>query len=677
MLQKSSLQEEKNKDEDSGYVKMLEEKLERTLKLLDEDEKGGEDKEESRSSSSGGDNENENENKASPTSPFDLESSYDDFLLKPESDEGSVEYKRHLVNPSARNFEKLTTQLLWRLNEGGGECLYEIGVDDDGFVRGISEEEMKFSVETLEKMAKQLSAKVSEAFERKTSEKERFAKCALVRKIFPKEANHLELRITTVGNVDSGKSTLLGVLTKGVLDNGRGSARANVFRHKHEMETGRTSSISTQIMGFTPDGKVANYQDERTRETHSLRWSEIVEKSSKVISFSDLCGHERYLKTTLCGLTSVCPDYAMLVVDSNRGGVVGMLKEHLGIVLGLKIPFLVCVTKIDMCADHLLQSTMESVLRLLKRPGVHKKPIIVRERNDVSTCIKTMAGDSDVTPIFQVSCVENTNLDLLRLLLNHLPSRRQFDVQKKKTQNGEEEEELEETTNKHGKDECGALVHLDDAFTVNGVGTVVSGVVTKGSISTNQQLLLGPDSLGHFKEVVVKSTMTHRTSVLKAVCGQSASFAIKAKNSKEPVHKADVRKGMAMICKSLHPRATWSFEAEILIFVSPTTLTVGYAPVLHCMSVRQCARICKIEGKDVLRAGDRAKVVFQWLYRPEFVEEGFRVIFREGRTRGLGSITKVSFDGDKQKSWPDSRKQLHGTNMEAMMNPATATKSAG
>ena len=617
--------------------KMLEEKLESALTFRDEA-------------------------KASPTTPFDLE-------LEPECDDGSVEYKRHLVKPSQRTFDKLTTQLLWRLNEGSGECLYEIGVDDDGTVRGINEEEMKLSIETLENMAKQLGAKVSEAFERKTGKKNAHAKCMLVRRVFPKEAKHLELRITTVGNVDSGKSTLLGVLTKGVLDNGRGSARANVFRHKHEMETGRTSSISTQIMGFTPDGKVANYQDEKTRETHSLRWSEIVEKSSKVISFSDLCGHERYLKTTLCGLTAVCPDYAMLVVDSNRGGVVGMLKEHLGIVLGLKIPFVVCVTKIDMCADHLLQSTMESLLRLLKRPGVHKKPILVRDSNDVSTCIKTMAGDSDVTPIFQISCVENTNLDLLRLLLNHLPSRRQFDEQRKKnTTQNEEGKEEEETTTKHGKEECGALVHLDDAFTVNGVGTVVSGVITRGSISTNQLLLMGPDSLGHFKEVVVKSTMTHRTSILKAVCGQSASFAIKAKNSKEPVHKADVRKGMALICKSLHPRSTWSFEAEILIFVSPTTLTVGYAPVLHCMSVRQCARICKIEGKDVLRAGDRAKVVFQWLYRPEFVEEGFRVIFREGRTRGLGSITKVSFDGDKQKSWPDSRKQQHGTNTVAMNN---------
>ena len=37
-----------------------------------------------------------------------------------------------LVKPSQRTFDKLTTQLLWRLNEGSGECLYEIGVDDDG-----------------------------------------------------------------------------------------------------------------------------------------------------------------------------------------------------------------------------------------------------------------------------------------------------------------------------------------------------------------------------------------------------------------------------------------------------------------------------------------------------------------------------------------------------------------
>lgn len=45
--------------------------------------------------------------------------------------------------------------------------------------------------------------------------------------------------------VDAGKSTLLGVLTKGTLDDGRGRTRVNLFRHKHEIESGRTSSVGT------------------------------------------------------------------------------------------------------------------------------------------------------------------------------------------------------------------------------------------------------------------------------------------------------------------------------------------------------------------------------------------------------------------------------------------------
>lgn len=62
-------------------------------------------------------------------------------------------------------------------------------------------------------------------------------------------------RIAVVGNVDAGKSTLLGVLTHGELDNGRGMARQKLFRHKHEMETGRTSSVGNDILGFDAEGK--------------------------------------------------------------------------------------------------------------------------------------------------------------------------------------------------------------------------------------------------------------------------------------------------------------------------------------------------------------------------------------------------------------------------------------
>lgn len=43
-----------------------------------------------------------------------------------------------------------------------------------------------------------------------------------------------DVRIAVIGNVDSGKSTLVGVLTKGIMDDGRGKARAKVFNFDHE-----------------------------------------------------------------------------------------------------------------------------------------------------------------------------------------------------------------------------------------------------------------------------------------------------------------------------------------------------------------------------------------------------------------------------------------------------------
>lgn len=115
-----------------------------------------------------------------------------------------------------------------------------------------------------------------------------------------------------MGNVDAGKSTLLGVLTHGELDNGRGHARLKLFRHKHEMESGRTSSVGNDILGFDSTGKVVN------RPEHgSLDWVKICEKSTKVITFIDLAGHERYLKTTVFGMTGHMPDFGMLMVIQN------------------------------------------------------------------------------------------------------------------------------------------------------------------------------------------------------------------------------------------------------------------------------------------------------------------------------------------------------------------------
>lgn len=87
-----------------------------------------------------------------------------------------------------------------------------------------------------------------------------------------------------------------GVLTQGELDNGRGRARLNMLRHLHEIKTGRTSSISHEIIGFDGSGHVLNYAEMATAE-------EICEHASKVVTFIDLAGHRKYLRTTVLGLT--------------------------------------------------------------------------------------------------------------------------------------------------------------------------------------------------------------------------------------------------------------------------------------------------------------------------------------------------------------------------------------
>lgn len=231
--------------------------------------------------------------------------------LDPEDDEGSVEYKWSLVQPPPARFMELVTQLKYRLLEGSGEAIYEIGVTDDGRARGLSADALTASLGTLTRMADELHAEctvVRRARATGGSAGDMVAS-VLVRQLPETLEDYLDLRVAVAGNVDSGKSTLIGVLTGcGALDNGRGRARAQVFTHKHEMESGRTSSVSQQIMGFGAGGAVVNYTGVR-----ALTWADVVSRAAKIVTFFDLAGHERYLRTTVFGLTAHAPDYCMLV----------------------------------------------------------------------------------------------------------------------------------------------------------------------------------------------------------------------------------------------------------------------------------------------------------------------------------------------------------------------------
>lgn len=68
---------------------------------------------------------------------------------------------------------------------------------------------------------------------------------------------------------------MLGVLVKGGLDDGRGKARVNLFRHKHEIESGRTSSVGMEIMGFDAKGEIVV----SSTAGRKLSWEEIGNRS--------------------------------------------------------------------------------------------------------------------------------------------------------------------------------------------------------------------------------------------------------------------------------------------------------------------------------------------------------------------------------------------------------------
>lgn len=97
------------------------------------------------------------------------------------------------------------------------------------------------------------------------------------------------IKIGIIGNVDAGKSTLVSVLTKGIPDDSNGGARVRVLNYLHEQDTGRTSSIGQEIMGFTKEGK--QIIPERFNQNKNKYWKDIVNNSYKIATLVDLCGH--------------------------------------------------------------------------------------------------------------------------------------------------------------------------------------------------------------------------------------------------------------------------------------------------------------------------------------------------------------------------------------------------
>jgi len=519
-----------------------------------------------------------------------------------ESEEGHVEYKLKLLSLSEERLEHLATQMNYRLNEKGGEAVYVIGVSDKGEPVGLSDEELEISLKNLQRIAERIGAKCTVL--REANGKLGKVVEVLVRRY--KQDLPILVTITTLGQANHGKTTTVGVLVTGQLDDGDGLMMMAISRYKHEILMRRTSSVNEKILGFDVRGNPVNYD-----LASPLDEASVFLNSSKVVSFVDIGGHERYLRTAAKGILSHSPDYGMLILAANAG-VKPMTKEHMGIAISFRIPFFVVVTKVDLVPQEKVAEVVEELEKLLKLPGISKIPFLIRTREDAILAARHMPGGK-IAPIFTVSNKTGENVDLVLTFLNLLPPRMNWKVHQREP----------------------FLLYVSEKYNVTGVGLVVAGLVLRGVIRAKDRAYIGPFHDGSYRLVRVKSIQIRKGIFCEHVAaGTNAAFAI------DGVDYDEVEKGMVLLDAKERPYAIRRFKARIFVLHHPTTIKEGYQSVFHFNAARVPCKFVKLSKKP-LRTGDRASAVIEALYKPFYGYVGQRFLFREGRTRGVGVLTEI------------------------------------
>ncbi len=587
--------------------------------------------------------------------------------MPPEPQEGNIEYKLQLVDVTAEKFTHLVTQCKWRLEEGKGVAFYHLGVRDDGDPRGLSDVNLEKSINTIKSVAARVRCEAQILSVRRGTR----GKVAHLQIRHYKDVQSCsDVRICVVGDEGSGKSTLVGVLTGGFLDDGRGLARMDVFKHRHEIEDGRTSSASMKLLGYDEKGRITNYTE------FGGEWSDLVEASDKVLTLIDLGGHERYLKTTLANLSGRRPDYAAVVVGADKG-VQDMTSQHYQVTQALGIPCFFVLNKMDVARKDQIRNAIAQIRKVVAESSaaharaaspVEKKKA---ETDPPATEARADAKKKDATPlllfgcdeageagqaaadegrgggaaaavgpkiasapngamnVFAMSCVTGRGLAQLKAFLRGLPRRRAA-----RQSSG-----------------CPCEFAVSEAHHIDEVGLVLTGTVIQGTLRQKQQLMLGPMADGSYKRANVQSIHSKRVATRAASVGMMASIAV------EGVTKADARPGTMLVDPCVKRVAVRTFDAEVWPVEGggrDFKLSPAKEYVVLMGAIRQPAKIVSFEGDSGWRgaaAGNEGpqqgikrgplRARFRFCFHPEHVRVNSRFVFRERRAEGAGTVISV------------------------------------
>lgn len=496
--------------------------------------------------------------------------------------------------------------------------------------------------------------------------------------------------IAIAGPVDSGKSSFVGVCTTGILDDGRGSARKGVAKHAHEIASGQTSDISTRMLKLD-DGK------------H--------------ITFIDLCGHEKYLKTTVRGVSGYFPDYGCLIISPQRG-VTDVAKQHFKMLVSQNIPIFIIITRVDVSLEASYRDTVKQIIAMCKTTSQktefintyddyisHSKGNIsdeeffnkkVRDTNNIIDHLHlNKNGKQAYIPIITVSNVNGYYIDVCKNAMNVMEPR---DIWHQDSKNNRIikifQTKLNLDDSEIDREFDGSIFYIDSAFMPKGIGLVVSGILRGKTMKVNDTLYMGPFGKD-FVEVKIRSMHNNSKEDITQIEDHGRGCcAISIPKSNMSVKRNNIKKGIVMVTKNQKDKICYRFKAAVNIFSEKSvSVRPGYSPVINVGTVSQSARVLQDESfeeeiktengeiekkviKKTMGSGTVASMWFKFRQKPEHLSPGSLLTFRSGEIHGAGMILEIlpiTEDDDAKPDVAKSKRSRKKGSKEKLQTAAPVT----
>ncbi len=314
----------------------------------------------------------------------------------------------------------------------------------------------------------------------------------------------------------------------------------------------------------------------------------------------DCPGHADYIKNMITGAAQM--DGAILVVSA-ADGPMPQTREHILLARQVGVPAIVVfLNKVDTVDDpELIDLVEEEVRDLLKKyeyPG-DQIPVI---RGSALKALENPTDEAAVKPI----------MDIVNALDTYIP------------------EPVRETDKPF-------LMPVEDVFSIEGRGTVVTGRIERGMIKVNEEVeIVG---LRDTTKTVVTGIEMFNKTLSEGRAGDNAGLLLRG------TKKEDVERGMVLAkAGSVTPHT--EFEGEVYALTKEEggrhkPFFNGYKPQFYMRTTDVTGEVKLPEGTEMVMPGDTVNISVK-LIVPVALEEKQRFAIREGgHTVGAGVVTKI------------------------------------